>query len=564
MGSEFEVQEKDDDETTYPHDIDIPFPDVSKDAAEEQGMEMEGDEAGEGRVCILPETLTAEDGRESPRKRNDERRAGRRRQKLRERWSSEETFALIACKRKQMELFGDGGPGGRINAKERKWHDIQKRMAELGVQRTAVECTRRWDNLLSWYKRIVDNDRREDVKSFWEMTPRQRRDHGLKFAMERSVFDLIDSLKLERRANLVRTISSAVNTTAAAPFAGALDRVINPTANALNGTPTGNLAAPLLLSPSVTPALNLPITRTLDPLGTPPTNPAVGGLLTPSLSPAINPPVTGALDPSAPPTVNSMVIGTLDHSVARTINLSLIRKPDPSITPAITDPCTAPAVEHTFSAAANQAHDRRVNRTANLLDSGDRAEIFRDDTGHGQATDPNTIRSTDTDSQSPVIDANERRQQMNAHGQPRVRVQDAEDANPNLDNVAAAMMGSDNGEGMNEHTQHNQSEGHPDASQHTAQHTPPPFVPSRKRKHVREVDFDEMLRAIETHTSKMVTSVGMSCNRSCETIMQVGQMQCDALREGLEVQRILAMNVAEAGRLISEALMVVAEKLSSR
>ncbi|GBG88942.1 hypothetical protein CBR_g48552 [Chara braunii] len=69
-------------------------------------------------------------------------------------WSVGDTITLMRAKRDQDLYFADMGHNfGRMKTREWKWEDVRVRLDKAGVTRKAVNCGKKWDNLMQQFKK---------------------------------------------------------------------------------------------------------------------------------------------------------------------------------------------------------------------------------------------------------------------------------------------------------------------------------------------------------------------------------------------------------------------------
>jgi len=74
-----------------------------------------------------------------------------------------------------------------------KWSIISNRCAASHVQRTAGQCRKKWELLISDYKKIKEWERQCGVESYWSLSHSAKREHKLPFYLERELFDVMDA-----------------------------------------------------------------------------------------------------------------------------------------------------------------------------------------------------------------------------------------------------------------------------------------------------------------------------------------------------------------------------------
>ncbi|GBG66092.1 hypothetical protein CBR_g55435 [Chara braunii] len=92
-------------------------------------------------------------------------------------------------------LTNAGRNFARMKMKEWKWTDISNRMRQQGVMRDWDSCMKRWENVIGHYKKVLEREKESGVESFFTQTPKQRKQLGYKFTMDRMVYDAIDGMQ---------------------------------------------------------------------------------------------------------------------------------------------------------------------------------------------------------------------------------------------------------------------------------------------------------------------------------------------------------------------------------
>ncbi|GBG77368.1 hypothetical protein CBR_g23699 [Chara braunii] len=110
-------------------------------------------------------------------------------------WSVEEMLKLTRAKRDQQAHF-EGMPHnyGRMRNREWKLLDLQKRLAEVGVNRTTDNIGKKWDNVFQQYKKVQCYQNMSGGKNFFILTPAMRTEEGFNFRMDKRVFNEIDNM----------------------------------------------------------------------------------------------------------------------------------------------------------------------------------------------------------------------------------------------------------------------------------------------------------------------------------------------------------------------------------
>ncbi|GBG89689.1 hypothetical protein CBR_g49542 [Chara braunii] len=110
-------------------------------------------------------------------------------------WSVKEMLKLVQAKRDQQAHFeGMAHNYGRMHNREWKLQDLQKRLLEVGVDRTTNNIGKKWDNLFQQYKKVQRYETASGGKNFFNLTPSLRTEEGVNCRMEERVYDEIDAM----------------------------------------------------------------------------------------------------------------------------------------------------------------------------------------------------------------------------------------------------------------------------------------------------------------------------------------------------------------------------------
>lgn len=108
-------------------------------------------------------------------------------------WTINETLVLIQAKKRQLDNFNTAALRGRIVSRDQKWSEISRSCGDQGVERDGEQCRKRWLTVHSEYKKIRDWHSLPGRQSYWSMTQHDKKQNGLPAAVDRLVFDTIDS-----------------------------------------------------------------------------------------------------------------------------------------------------------------------------------------------------------------------------------------------------------------------------------------------------------------------------------------------------------------------------------
>lgn len=93
-------------------------------------------------------------------------------------WTEMETLSLVESRRRQVEKMG--GWNGPPASADEKWTLVAEEMVNQGVtDKDKIRCRQKWENLKRDYKKVKSFKNPFGKPSFWDMTPRERKDHGL-------------------------------------------------------------------------------------------------------------------------------------------------------------------------------------------------------------------------------------------------------------------------------------------------------------------------------------------------------------------------------------------------
>ncbi|GBG69966.1 hypothetical protein CBR_g4794 [Chara braunii] len=110
-------------------------------------------------------------------------------------WPVGDTVALVRAKRDQDLYFaGMGHNFGGMKTREWRWEDVRQRLVKLGVQRKAVDCGKKWDNLMQQFKKVHKYQNLSGGKDYFKLASSARRSEGFSFVMDRSVFDEMEAM----------------------------------------------------------------------------------------------------------------------------------------------------------------------------------------------------------------------------------------------------------------------------------------------------------------------------------------------------------------------------------
>ncbi|GBG83479.1 hypothetical protein CBR_g37191 [Chara braunii] len=166
------------------------------------------DDAEDGEVLEI-RPMAARGGRRGGRRRQQrgESRGGRGSKALvgdkggkHPAWSVEEMQKLARAKRDQQAHF-EGMPHnyGRMRNREWKLLDLQKWLAEVGVNRTTNDIGKKFDNVFQQYKNLQRYQNMSGGNNFFTLTLATRADEGFNFRMDERVFNEIDNMSKKNK-----------------------------------------------------------------------------------------------------------------------------------------------------------------------------------------------------------------------------------------------------------------------------------------------------------------------------------------------------------------------------
>ncbi|GBG85096.1 hypothetical protein CBR_g39557 [Chara braunii] len=108
-------------------------------------------------------------------------------------WSVEHIIALIRAKRDQdAHMQGMGHAYTRMKPREWKWQDVAQRLKNVGVDRNAEKCGKKWDNLMQQFKKVHHFQSPSGGADFFQLSSKERASKGFNFMMDRTVYDEIE------------------------------------------------------------------------------------------------------------------------------------------------------------------------------------------------------------------------------------------------------------------------------------------------------------------------------------------------------------------------------------
>ncbi|GBG76991.1 hypothetical protein CBR_g23322 [Chara braunii] len=177
-------------------------PPAEADNEDKDDNDGEGGEGGGGYVSLsLQSDMVRKGGKSKPSDRNSPPRAkksqgkgrggddGGDAEKKRNFWS----VALIRAKRDQdAHMQGMGHAYARMKPRGWKWQDVAQRLKNVGVDRDAEKCGKKWDNLMQQFKKVHHFQSPSGGADFFQLMAKERASRGFNFIMDRAIYDEIE------------------------------------------------------------------------------------------------------------------------------------------------------------------------------------------------------------------------------------------------------------------------------------------------------------------------------------------------------------------------------------
>ncbi|GBG65279.1 hypothetical protein CBR_g50321 [Chara braunii] len=110
-------------------------------------------------------------------------------------WSVGDTIALVRVKRDQdVYIVGLGHSLAHMKTREWKWEDVRARLEIMGVTRKAIDCVKKWDNLMQQFKKVHKFQNLSGRKDYFKLASSARRSEGFSFVMDPSVYDDMEAM----------------------------------------------------------------------------------------------------------------------------------------------------------------------------------------------------------------------------------------------------------------------------------------------------------------------------------------------------------------------------------
>jgi len=112
-----------------------------------------------------------------------------------QRWTRQEILVLVHGKNDAESRLKPGRNGSLFGSFEKKWTLVSSYCEKHGVNRTPIQCKKRWGNLTADYKKIKEWESQvsDETESFWLMNVELRRERKLPGCFDSEVYDILDS-----------------------------------------------------------------------------------------------------------------------------------------------------------------------------------------------------------------------------------------------------------------------------------------------------------------------------------------------------------------------------------
>ncbi|GBG63086.1 hypothetical protein CBR_g36571 [Chara braunii] len=106
-------------------------------------------------------------------------------------WSVIDTIALV--RDQDLYFAGVGHNFGRMRTREWKWEDVRSRLQKMGVTRKAIDCGKKWDNLIQ-FKKVHKFQHLSGGKDYFKLASSAKRSEGFNFVMDRSMYEEMEAM----------------------------------------------------------------------------------------------------------------------------------------------------------------------------------------------------------------------------------------------------------------------------------------------------------------------------------------------------------------------------------
>lgn len=111
------------------------------------------------------------------------------------RWSKHETLVMIEAKRKhELDIQQANGLKGRTQLTDvNKWDLVSASCRAVGIDRDGKMCRKRWFNLLTEFKKILEWCKTNGFEDFWNMSGDERREKKLPTGFDQEIYLAMES-----------------------------------------------------------------------------------------------------------------------------------------------------------------------------------------------------------------------------------------------------------------------------------------------------------------------------------------------------------------------------------
>ncbi|CAM6090552.1 unnamed protein product [Calypogeia fissa] len=205
--------------------------------AEEIASDPESKTLGDGGPGAIQQPAKSSDGGDATGVGGD---GGEERWK-RERWTRNESMALVSAMKQLEEDASTTSTGG-----DAKWKSISQICSNHGVQRTSVQCRKRWNTLLAAYRKIKDWEKKNGMESYWAMGGLDCKAKKLPAGFDEEIWNVMNSFLAGRSGMSPRLFSYKTEDPTVEPVtAGALQIDLVPMSQSISQPLTQGLPEPL-------------------------------------------------------------------------------------------------------------------------------------------------------------------------------------------------------------------------------------------------------------------------------------------------------------------------------
>ncbi|GBG90919.1 hypothetical protein CBR_g51524 [Chara braunii] len=114
----------------------------------------------------------------------------------RDTWSVEQILVLVQTKREydDEQEWRTGKIKGKFKNNPTRWADVSERLAEKGVLRTLGSCQRKFENVMTAFRKVHDFQLRSGEEEWFELCTTERRERKVGYSIKREVYDLMERL----------------------------------------------------------------------------------------------------------------------------------------------------------------------------------------------------------------------------------------------------------------------------------------------------------------------------------------------------------------------------------